>query len=87
MDGLDHLVAGLSAVRAPTLLLADPLDTLIPVETAYALATVLPNAQLQLVEGAGHHLPRRASRVVVDAICPLPRHTPRLTQPRSSGSC
>ena len=28
----------------------------------------LPDAHLQLVEGAGHHLPRRAPAVVADAI-------------------
>ena len=39
---------------------------------AYALSTImgraLPDARLQLVHGAGHHLPRRAPDSVADAI-------------------
>ena len=49
-------------------LLADPHDTVIPVETAGRLAQALPHARLQLVGGAGHHLPRRAAAVVASAI-------------------
>jgi TAP-like protein len=52
----------------PVLLLADPKDTLVPVDTARRLAQALPDARLQLVEGAGHHLPRRAPDVVASAI-------------------
>jgi hypothetical protein len=48
--------------------LADPKDTVVPFETARLLARALPDVRLQLVEGAGHHLPRRASAVVADAI-------------------
>ena len=65
---LDELVAAVPSVEAPVLLLADPKDTLIPVDTALRLAQVLPDARLQLVEGAGHHLPRRAPDSVADAI-------------------
>ncbi len=50
------------------LVLADPADRLVPVTTARRLATALPDARLQLVEGAGHHLPRRAPGAVADAI-------------------
>ena len=50
------------------LVLADPRDTLVPVETARSLAQSLPDARLQLINGAGHHLPRRASGAVADAI-------------------
>ena len=42
--------------------------TVVPFETARLLARALPDVRLQLVEGAGHHLPRRASAVVADAI-------------------
>jgi pimeloyl-ACP methyl ester carboxylesterase len=55
-------------VQVPVLLLADPRDTLVPVETARRLARDLPDARLQLVEGSGHHLPRRAPDAVADAI-------------------
>jgi pimeloyl-ACP methyl ester carboxylesterase len=62
---LEHAV---SSVQAPVLVLADPRDTLVPVETARRLARDLPYARLQLVQGAGHHLPRRAPDAVADAM-------------------
>jgi pimeloyl-ACP methyl ester carboxylesterase len=65
LDELEHAIA---SVRAPVLVLADPKDTVVPFETARRLARALPDVRLQLVEGAGHHLPRRASAVVADAI-------------------
>jgi len=65
---LDQLVAGVPAVRSPALLLADPQDTMIPLATARRLAQALPDARLQLVQGAGHHLPRRAPGAVAEAI-------------------
>ncbi|MGO9191292.1 MAG: alpha/beta fold hydrolase [Streptosporangiaceae bacterium] len=45
-----------------------PKDTVVPFETARRLARALPDVRLQLVEGAGHHLSRRAAEVVADAI-------------------
>jgi len=65
---LDELVSAVPSVRAPVLLLADPKDTLVPVDTARRLAQALPDARLQLVEGPGHHLPRRAPDAVASAI-------------------
>jgi pimeloyl-ACP methyl ester carboxylesterase len=65
---LDELVSVLPSVTAPVLLLADPQDTLIPVGTARRLEQALPDARLQLLEGVGHHLPRRAAVTVADAI-------------------
>jgi pimeloyl-ACP methyl ester carboxylesterase len=62
---LEHAIA---SVRAPVLVLADPKDTVVPFETARRLVRTLPDAHLQLVEGAGHHLPRRAPEAVADAI-------------------
>ena len=55
-------------VTAPTLILADPGDTLVPVATAYALRDRLPSASLLLVPGAGHSLHRRAPTAVAGAI-------------------
>ena len=49
-------------------MLADPKDAVVPFETARRLTRALPDAHLQLVEGAGHHLPLRAPAVVADAI-------------------
>jgi pimeloyl-ACP methyl ester carboxylesterase len=65
---LDKLEAAIPSVQAPVLLLADPRDAMVPVDTARRLARALPDARLQLVEGAGHHLPLRAPDVVADAI-------------------
>jgi 3-oxoadipate enol-lactonase len=65
---LGELESAIPAVQAPVLLLADPEDTQVPVGTARRLEQTLPDARLQLVEGAGHHLPRRAPDVVADAI-------------------
>jgi len=62
---LEHAIA---SVQAPVLLLADPRDTLVPLDTARRLARALPDARLQLIDGAGHHLPRRAPDAVADAI-------------------
>ena len=56
---LDDVVPVLPSVTAPVLLLADPQDTLIPVDTARRLEQALPDARLQLVDGVGHDLPRR----------------------------
>ncbi len=65
---LGQLEHAISSVQVPVLLLADPRDTLVPVDTARRLARTLPDARLQLVEGAGHHLPRRAPDAVADAM-------------------
>jgi pimeloyl-ACP methyl ester carboxylesterase len=65
---LGQVVAVIPLVQAPVMLLADPADRLVPLGTARQLAKTLPDARLQLVEGAGHHLPRRAPDVVADAL-------------------
>jgi pimeloyl-ACP methyl ester carboxylesterase len=65
---LDQLAAAVPLVQAPVLLLADPADKLVPFSTAQRLATTLPDARLQMVEGPGHHLPGRAPGVVADAL-------------------
>ena len=65
---LHELAAAVPSVQAPVLILTDPEDSLVPLDTARQLARDLPDAHLQLVAGAGHHLPRRASDAVADAI-------------------
>jgi pimeloyl-ACP methyl ester carboxylesterase len=65
---LDELERNLPSVQVPVLVLADPRDTLVPVETARRLAQSLPDARLQLINRGGHHLPRRASGAVANAI-------------------
>jgi pimeloyl-ACP methyl ester carboxylesterase len=68
VEELDELICAVPEVRAPVLLLADPQDALIPVETTRRLHAALPHSRLQLLEGVGHHLPRRAAHAVADAI-------------------
>jgi pimeloyl-ACP methyl ester carboxylesterase len=65
---LGQLAAAVPLLQAPVLLLTDPADRLVPVGTARQLRKTLPDARLQLVEGAGHHLPIRAPAVVADAL-------------------
>jgi pimeloyl-ACP methyl ester carboxylesterase len=68
LSELGALERAIASVQAPVLVLADPKDTVVPFETARLLVRALPDARLQLVEGAGHHLPRRAPEAVADAI-------------------
>jgi pimeloyl-ACP methyl ester carboxylesterase len=65
---IGELEHALTSVRAPVLVVADPKDRVVPFETACRLADALPDARLQLINGAGHHLPRRAPAVVADVI-------------------
>ena len=92
---LGDLEYAIGSVKAPVLLLTDPMDTLVPLDTARRLAQALPDARLQLVKGAGHHLPRRAPDAVADAIVAFlatvePRRQPPLTRaatPSPDGLC
>ena len=59
---LDELERAIASVRAPVLVLADPKDAVVPFETARRLTRALPDAHLQLVEGAGHNLPGEPPR-------------------------
>jgi pimeloyl-ACP methyl ester carboxylesterase len=65
---LPELTEAAASVRVPVLLIADPADQVVPVKTSHRLAEMLPGSRLLLVTGVGHHLPRRAPRVVADAI-------------------
>ena len=65
---LGDLTASLAGVAQPVLLVADPLDTLIPVGTTHQLAAVLPDARVQLLGQIGHHLPRRGAPQIAAAI-------------------
>ena len=65
---LHELEAAAASIQVPVLLIADPADSVVPVRTSHRLAELLPHARLLLVTGAGHHLPRSASRAIADAI-------------------
>lgn len=65
---LRDLEAAATSIRVPVLLVADPADNVVPVRTSHRLAEMVPGSRLLLVTGAGHHLPRRASRAIADAI-------------------
>jgi pimeloyl-ACP methyl ester carboxylesterase len=70
-DLVDHeteLVTGAHRVQAPTLILADPADDVVPVHTARALHAAITDSRLQLVDGGGHALPRTRPEVVAGAI-------------------
>jgi pimeloyl-ACP methyl ester carboxylesterase len=64
----DDLALLAPGVRRPALLIADPLDAMVPVSTARDLAALLPDARLRLVDGPGHHLPMRAADMVAQTI-------------------
>jgi 3-oxoadipate enol-lactonase len=68
MRELDDLTASLPEVTQPVLLLADARDMIIPVRATHRLAAALPDARVQLLDGPGHHLPRRAAPRIADAI-------------------
>jgi pimeloyl-ACP methyl ester carboxylesterase len=65
---LDELAASLPEVSQPVLLIADAQDKIIPVRATHRLAAALPDARVQLLNGRGHHLPRRAAPRIADAI-------------------
>jgi uncharacterized protein (TIRG00374 family) len=65
---LAELQAAAESIRVPVLLIADPADRVVPVKTSHQLAAMLPGSRLILLDGVGHHLPRRAARAVADAI-------------------
>ncbi len=68
---LAAITASLPAVRQPVLLLADPQDTLVPVEATYQLAAALPDARVELVHNIGHHLPLRGAAETAARIIPF----------------
>jgi pimeloyl-ACP methyl ester carboxylesterase len=65
---LGSLTAALPAVAQPVLLVADPHDMIVPVRSTHQLATALRDARVQMLDGPGHHLPRRAAPQIAAAI-------------------
>jgi pimeloyl-ACP methyl ester carboxylesterase len=65
---LHGLTAALPGVAQPVLLVADPHDMIVPVRSTQRLAASLPDAQVRMLDGPGHHLPRRAAPQIAAAI-------------------
>jgi len=57
-----------ASVRVPSLVVADPHDMMVPFRTAAALVQTLPDASLEVIKRAGHHLPLRAPEQVAGQI-------------------
>ena len=58
-------------MRVPTLVIHGKDDPLVPVEAGYATSAAVPGAQLLIIEGMGHDLPRPVWPRVIDAISAL----------------
>ena len=58
----------LSGITAPTLVIHGSEDPLIPVEAGKDTAKAIPGAELMIVEGMGHSLPKEAWSDIVSAI-------------------
>ncbi len=52
-----HTSPRLNRITCPTLVLSGDQDRLVPVQNAYALARLIPNAKLVILQGAGHVFP------------------------------
>jgi pimeloyl-ACP methyl ester carboxylesterase len=64
-------VDGLKGVTTPTVVIHGVQDPLVPVEGGKDTAASVPNAELVLIEGMGHELPRGAWPRIIEPICTL----------------
>ncbi len=62
---------GLKALTVPTLVIHGSADPLIPLPCGEATAAAIPGAELMVIEGMGHDLPRDAWPQMVEAISGL----------------
>jgi pimeloyl-ACP methyl ester carboxylesterase len=67
-EGSDRWRERLGEVDVPTLVIHGDEDPIFPVGHGEALAREIPGAELIVLEGTGHELPRRDWDVVVPAI-------------------
>jgi pimeloyl-ACP methyl ester carboxylesterase len=58
----------LGAIRAPTLVIHGDQDPVFPLGHAYALVEAIPGAELLILEGTGHELPRARWDIVIPAL-------------------
>jgi pimeloyl-ACP methyl ester carboxylesterase len=71
VHGLDEVNGLLGTITAPTVVIADPADRVVPFGTAEALRDQVPGARLVLAGEGGHHLPRRAPKIIAAEIAGL----------------
>jgi pimeloyl-ACP methyl ester carboxylesterase len=71
VGGLAQLDTYLERIAAPSVVIADPADKMIPVATSHALNDRLHDSRLVLVGEGGHHLPRRTPQVIATEITRL----------------
>ena len=71
VGGLEQLDTYLERIAAPSVVIADPADKMIPVATSHALNDRLHHSRLVLVGEGGHHLPRRTPQVIAEEITRL----------------
>jgi pimeloyl-ACP methyl ester carboxylesterase len=65
----------LARLTLPTLVIHGDCDPLVPVEHGKDMAQAVPGAELLIIEGMGHHLPREAWPSIVAAIAAHTRKT------------
>jgi pimeloyl-ACP methyl ester carboxylesterase len=65
--------AALGQVRVPTLVVHGDRDPLVQVEGGYATAKAIPDAELLVMPGMGHNLPRELWPTILDRITELGR--------------
>lgn len=66
----------LSGVDIPAVVIHGTADRLVPAENGRKTAEAIPGAELVLIEGMGHDLPRGAWPMIVDAIVRTTKRTP-----------
>ncbi len=70
----------LRRITAPTLVIHGSADPLVAPSGGRATARAIPGAELMMVEGMGHDLPRAAWPQLIDAIAPHALHAERARQ-------
>jgi 3-oxoadipate enol-lactonase len=77
----------LSSLALPTLVIHGTADEMVPVENARVIAALIPGAELELLEGAGHLFfwedPERAARLVASHVA---NRSPKLVSERSDSA-
>jgi pimeloyl-ACP methyl ester carboxylesterase len=77
-------VAGLRAVRVPALVIHGKDDPLVPLAAGEDTAAALPNAELLVIDGMGHDLPRPLWPRIIDAIAELTARADAGTRKRTA---